>query len=116
MDYTLHGYPSMEDSDPLANVPDALLELATLLETRVKLSESASFTVTLASLDTTYTQNLIFPTPYPATPQVMIQPFSDFPHQLFASVSAVSTTQCTFKLRRTGSQPSSCTFHYLIRG
>jgi hypothetical protein len=117
--HTARGFPSAEDSDDLADVPAIMLELATLLEARVRLMSTGSFSLAMASIDTNYDQVVTFPVGlFPAAPLILGRPcpVTTNPHLYDASITAISAAQMTVRARRTTGSSTPVTFHWAVRG
>ena len=117
VDYTTHGFPSAEASDELADVPAIMLELATLLESRVKLFSSGTVSLAMAALDTVYTSTVVFPEAYAAAPHVLgLEAVTALPHLYALSISSISATQLVIAARRTSGSATPLTIHWAVRG
>ena len=117
-DYTAHGFPSMNDSDDLGDVGVVGLELATLLESWVKLFDAGSFSLAMASVATNYDQVVVFPVGlFAAAPiPLALIPLTTVPHLVHVSITAISASQMTVRARRETGSTTPITFYWAVRG
>lgn len=115
--HTAHGWASMQDSDKLGDVGAVTLELATLLESRVKLPDAGVASVAVPSLDTTVEHTVTFAVPYAAAPVVTgLNKVTTLPHQVHLSISSISATQLKINVRRSTGTVTPVVVHWSVRG
>jgi hypothetical protein len=92
-------YP--DENDPVAAFAAIAQQLAELLDSRVKIVESGSFTIALTA-NTTIDKTVTFAQPFTAPPNVIAIPQDAAPETIFISLKQTPTAiSCIFRCRRT---------------
>lgn len=112
--YTAKGYPYADEAEALADMPATSQILAELLNSRLKVMESGSFTIALTA-NTTADKIVSFTQPFTDAPKVVAIPMDASPELIFISLKQAPTNiAVTFRCRRTTT--ANGTFYWFAHG
>lgn len=101
MPQTTRGYRYPDGTAKIGEFDLHVKDLADDIEAKVKRIESGSVSISIAAVNTVYSQAVTFATPFPAVPNLAFSYQTATPHQVFASFSNLTVNGFTIYVLRT---------------